>query len=161
MAPDPTMTALPEYVGYLPHLNASFNMISTILIWQAVSAARLRNRKRHIRTIVAALVVSSLFLVSYLTYHAHIGNVAFAGVGGVRYLYFAILISHVLMAAVALPMILMTAWRGFRSVKLEGEGAEIALAKHRKMALKTALIWLYVSVTGVVVYLFAFWIYPS
>ncbi len=156
-----SVPTLPAYVAWLPHLNATLNTLSAILILLAFRAARRAERASHIRIMSGALFVSSLFLISYLLYHAHVGNVAFAGQGAVRYLYFSILISHVLMAAVALPMILMTVWRGFMAIRRPGEAGTTMLAKHRPLARKTAYVWLYVSVTGVVVYLMAFWIYPS
>ena len=105
-------------------------------------AIRRREVKIHKACMVSAFVVSCLFLVSYVTYHARVGSVRFTGIGGIRALYFAILITHVVLAAAIVPMALVTirrAWRG-------------QIEAHRRIARWTLPIWLYVSVTGVVVY---------
>ena len=105
---------------------------------------------RHRRLMISAAVTSAVFLVSYLTYHATAGSVHFAGQGAVRPLYFAILVSHTLLAAAVLPMALRTLYLGLKRRD----------DKHRRIARWTYPIWLYVSVTGVVVYLMLYRLYP-
>ncbi len=98
---------------------------------------------------IAALVCSTLFLTSYTVYHANVGSVPFPGVGGVRALYFTILISHTLLAAAVPPLAIITLVRALRA----------RFRKHRSIARWTLPIWLYVSVTGVVIYLMLYRIY--
>jgi uncharacterized membrane protein YozB (DUF420 family) len=105
---------------------------------------------RHRRLMISAAVTSAVFLVSYLTYHATVGSVRFTGQGAVRPLYFAILVSHTLLAAAVLPMALRTLYLGLKRRD----------DKHRKIARWTYPIWLYVSVTGVVVYVMLYRLYP-
>jgi uncharacterized membrane protein YozB (DUF420 family) len=133
----------------LPALNASLNALSTIFLvvgWRFIRRGEMR---RHRLCMIAALVTSALFLTSYLVYHANVGSVPFPGQGAIRYVYFAILITHVILAALILPLALVTLSR--------------ALAKrfdrHRKIARITLPIWLYVSVTGVVIYVMVYRIY--
>jgi uncharacterized membrane protein YozB (DUF420 family) len=92
---------------------------------------------------IAALVVSGLFLTSYVIYHAHVGSVPFKGTGWIRTLYFAVLIPHVILAAAMVPPVIITVSRGL-SAKYD---------KHRRIARWTLPVWLYVSITGVIVYL--------
>ena len=103
----------------------------------------------HRALMLAASATSALFLVSYLTYHANVGSVRFTAAGAPRYVYFAILISHTLLAAAALPLVLWTLYLG---LKRRDE-------RHRRIAKWTLPIWLYVSVTGVVVYLMLYQLY--
>ena len=98
----------------------------------------------------AALSVSALFLVFYLYYHYQVGNIPFAGQGAIRPVYFSILASHVILAAVMVPMILATV-----TFALQGQ-----FDKHRRIARWTLPVWIYVSVTGVLIYMLAFQIYP-
>jgi uncharacterized membrane protein YozB (DUF420 family) len=100
---------------------------------------------------IAAFVCSGLFLTSYLVYHAHVGSVPFAGEGAVRSLYFTILISHTLLAATVPPLAIVTLRRALHA-KFE---------KHRRIARWALPVWLYVSVTGVVIYLMLYKIYPA
>ncbi|MBF0620480.1 MAG: DUF420 domain-containing protein [Magnetococcales bacterium] len=153
----------PEFIGYLPHLQAALNVLSTLFILLGVGRIRRNNRSGHIMAMILALITSSIFLASYLVYHAYVGHVEFAGVGEVRAIYFTILISHVLFAAIALVMIIMTVLRAWKGIRLERSGGDgsTQLEAHRRIAYKTAFIWLYVSVTGVVVYWMAFHIYTS
>ncbi len=99
---------------------------------------------------ISAFAVSSVFLASYLYYHAHVGSVRFLGTGWIRPVYFAILISHTLLAATIVPMVLITLARGLRG----------NFDRHRAIARWTYPLWLYVSVTGVVVYLMLYQLYP-
>jgi putative membrane protein len=100
---------------------------------------------------IAALTTSALFLISYLTYHYAHGSTPFAGEGWIRPVYFTILISHTILAAAIVPLVLITLVRALRE----------RFAAHRRIARWTLPIWLYVSVTGVVVYLLLYQIYPS
>jgi putative membrane protein len=133
----------------LATLNACLNAASALLLVLGHRAIRRFNIDRHRRLMVAAAVISAIFLISYLTYHAKVGSVHFAGQGLVRPLYFAILISHTVLAAAVLPLALRTLYLGLK--RRDG--------KHRGIARWTYPIWLYVSVTGVVVYLMLYRLY--
>jgi uncharacterized membrane protein YozB (DUF420 family) len=99
---------------------------------------------------IAALVVSLLFLTSYLVYHYHHGATPFPGTGLVRPIYFTILISHTILAIVIVPLVILTFYRAFRG----------DFIRHRRIARVTLPLWLYVSITGVIVYLMLYQIYP-
>jgi uncharacterized membrane protein YozB (DUF420 family) len=126
----------------LPALNALLNAISGILLLIGFSRIRAGRRDLHRKWMLAAFAASSLFLISYVIYHAQVGSVRFTRQGFVRPLYFTILITHVTLAAVVLPMAIVTLTRG-----LNGR-----FRQHRAIARWTFPIWLYVSVTGVLVY---------
>ena len=126
----------------LPALNATLNAISTVLLITGYVFIRRGDRRRHKACMIAALVMSALFLTSYVIYHAQVGSVPFRGTGWIRTVYFAVLIPHVILAAAIVPPILITASRGL-SAKYD---------KHRRIARWTLPLWLYVSVTGVIVY---------
>jgi uncharacterized membrane protein YozB (DUF420 family) len=126
----------------LPTLNAFLNATSATLLLLGWTFIRRGNRDAHRRTMIAAFVCSTVFLTSYLVYHARVGSVHFPGSGGARTLYLGILLTHTVLAAAVAPMAVTTlvfAWTG-------------RFAKHRRLARWTLPIWLYVSVTGVVVY---------
>ena len=127
----------------LPALNAVLNGTSAVLIAIARNFIRRGNIVAHKRTMLAAVATSSLFLVSYLYYHAHVGNVRFQGHGWVRPVYFTILISHTLLAAAIVPLVIITLTLGLKRRD----------QRHRRIARWTYPIWMYVSVTGVVIYL--------
>jgi uncharacterized membrane protein YozB (DUF420 family) len=127
----------------LPALNATLNSISTVLLLIGYVFIRRGERQKHKACMIAALVTSALFLTSYVIYHAQVGSVPFKGTGWIRTVYFAVLIPHVILAAAIVPPILITASRGL-SAKYD---------KHRRIARWTLPLWLYVSVTGVIVYL--------
>ena len=129
-------------VHELPAVNALLNAISGVLLLVAYTLIRARKVEQHRKFMIAAFITSSLFLVSYATYHAQVGSVRFTRQGFVRPLYFAILITHVTLAAVVLPMAIITLSRGLTA----------RYAQHRRIARWTFPIWLYVSVTGVLVY---------
>ena len=129
-------------VSALPALNATLNAISAVLLtigWLLIRARRIR---WHRRVMISAFVSSSLFLVSYVIYHAQVGSKHFPGTGWARTLYFSILIPHVSLAAIVLPMAIVTLRRGLR----RDDG------RHRPLARLTLPLWLFVSVTGVLVY---------
>ena len=127
---------------WLPAVNATLNAISGVLLLVGFSLIRAGRRDLHRKWMLAAFGASSLFLISYVVYHAQVGSVRFTRQGFVRPLYFTILITHVTLAAVVLPMAIVTLTRG-----LNGR-----FSQHRRIARWTFPIWLYVSVTGVLVY---------
>ena len=127
----------------LPALNASLNAISTVLLLTGYVFIRRGERQKHKACMIAALVTSTLFLTSYVIYHAQVGSVPFTGTGWIRTVYFAVLIPHVILAAAVVPPILITVSRAL-SAKYD---------KHRRIARWTLPVWLYVSITGVIVYL--------
>ena len=126
----------------LPALNATLNAISFVLLVVGYALIRARRREAHRRCMLAAFATSVLFLASYLVYHARVGSVPYQGTGPVRTFYFAVLISHIVLAALVPVLAALTLWRG-----LAGR-----FEKHVAIARWTLPIWLYVSVTGVVIY---------
>lgn len=129
-----------------PLILALLNATAATLVIVGYLLIRNHHRRWHRYLMSSALVVSTVFMGIYLYYHASVGNIPFAGVGIVRPIYFSLLISHVILAAALLPLALVTA--GFA---LTGR-----TARHRRVAVWTVPIWLYVSITGVVIYLMAF-----
>lgn len=142
---------MPEYIPFLPHLNALLNTTSALLLLAGFRFIRLGRIQAHRNCQVTAVVTSTLFLISYLTYHYYHGATRFAGQGLVRPVYFAILITHTILAVVIVPLIIVTLYRAARRDFL----------RHRRIARWTLPLWLYVSVTGVIVYLMLYQIYPS
>jgi putative membrane protein len=140
-----------KYLYVLPHLNAILNALSGLLLVTGYLFIRRRRITAHRNCLIAALATSTLFLASYLTYHYYHGSTRFTGQGAVRALYFAILISHTILAAVIVPFIGVTLYRASRW----------QFAKHMRIARWTFPMWLYVSVTGVVVYLMLYQLYPA
>jgi len=126
----------------LPAVNATLNALSGILLLIGYTRIRAGKRAEHRTWMLAAFVASSLFLVSYVVYHAQVGSVPFTRQGFVRPLYFGILITHVTLAAVVLPMAILTLTRGLKG----------RFVQHKAIARWTFPVWLYVSVTGVLVY---------
>jgi len=133
----------------LPHFNAALNFTSFVLLVAALYQIRRGNVQIHRRLMLSALVVSGLFLISYVVYHAQYGSIRFAGQGLIRPVYFFILITHVVLAAAIVPLIIVTLRRA-----LAGD-----FARHRRIARWTYPLWLYVSITGVVVYLMLYHLY--
>jgi uncharacterized membrane protein YozB (DUF420 family) len=129
-------------VADLPALNATLNAIAAVLLVTGYVLIRRGRVRQHRRVMLAAFTTSALFLVSYVTYHANAGSRPFAGQGPIRIVYFGILISHVILAAAILPLALITLTHGLRE----------RFDRHVPIARWTLPIWLYVSVTGVVVY---------
>jgi putative membrane protein len=130
-------------VSQLPTLNAALNSLSAVLLFTGYLFIRVKNRQAHRRCMLAAFACSSLFLISYLVYHFQVGSVGFKGQGWIRPVYFTILITHTILAATVVPLVLVTLVRALKE-KFDA---------HRRIARWTLPIWLYVSVTGVVVYL--------
>lgn len=133
----------------LPLLNAVLNSISAVLLSGGYLAIRRQRIRLHKICMVSACVTSMLFLVSYLTYHYHMGSRPFPGQGAIRPVYFTILLSHTVLAAVIVPLVLLTLYRALTA----------QWSRHRYMARWTLPLWLYVSVTGVVIYLMLYQIY--
>ncbi len=127
----------------LSTVNALLNMISFTLLIIGYRHIKAGRREQHKKYMIAAFSVSGLFLVSYLVYHANVGSVKYMGEGWTRPLYFTILLSHIILAAVVPPMAILTLYRG-----LKGK-----FDLHKPLARKTFPIWIYVSITGVIVYL--------
>lgn len=127
----------------LPTWNAAFNSISAVLLWSARRAILRGDRQLHQQLIVAALASSALFLTSYIYYHYSHGDTKFAGTGAIRPVYFAVLISHVVLSIVVLPMIMTSLFFALTR----------RFAKHKRLSRWTWACWMYVSVTGVLVYL--------
>ncbi|MEP7338111.1 MAG: DUF420 domain-containing protein [Acidobacteriota bacterium] len=138
-------------ISDLPTLNAILNSISAVLLVTGYSFIRRKNIKAHRACMVAAFLTSSLFLTSYLIYHYNVGSVKFQGQGIVRLIYFAILLTHTILAVTIVPMIFVTFARALKG----------RFDRHRAIARWTFPIWLYVSVTGVVVYLMLYHLYPA
>jgi putative membrane protein len=127
----------------LPTVNATLNAVSGIFLLVGYVLIRRRQINAHRNAMLGAFASSTVFLISYLIYHAQAGSRAFTGQGAIRYVYFAILISHVILAALILPMAIATLSRGLRG----------RYAEHKRIARWTFPTWMYVSVTGVIVYL--------
>lgn len=140
-----------ESATVLPHVNAALNTITTVLLVIGLTMARAGRPEVHRPVMAAALVTSAVFLASYLVYHVTAPIFVFTGQGWTRPVYYALLISHVVLAAVVTPMIAVTAWRGARG----------AIDSHRPLARWTMPIWLYVSVTGVVIYVVLYHLSPA
>ena len=134
----------------LPAVNATLNGISAILLVIGYALIRQRRIAQHRRVMISAFATSTLFLICYVIYHANVGSKPFTGQGTVRSVYFFILITHIVLAALVPPMALVTLIRGLRA----------RYDKHAKLARWTLPIWLYVSVTGVIVYVMLYQMYP-
>lgn len=135
----------------LPHLNAALNATSFLLLLAGFYFIRRRRVRAHLVCMLSALGVSVLFLVSYVVYHYNHGSVRFQGRGAARTVYLTILLTHAVLAVVIVPLIAVVLRRALRG----------DFARHRRMARVTYPLWLYVSVTGVVVYLMLYRLYPA
>jgi uncharacterized membrane protein YozB (DUF420 family) len=133
----------------LPAVNAILNGTAAVLIIAGIYLIKSGRQRAHRAVMIAAVVASSLFLVSYLTYHAHIGSKHFPGHGTARTIYFSILLTHTVLAAVVVPLVLVTLTRGLKG----------RFDRHRSIARWTYPVWLYVSVTGVVIYVMLYHLY--
>src|SRR5687768_8062695 len=127
----------------LPAINAILNFTAAVLIGTGFYFIKKKNISAHKACMVAALVVSAVFLSSYLVYHYNVGSVRFTKQGWLRNVYFPLLITHTVLAAVVLPMVLRTVFLSFKG----------RFASHARIARWTFPVWMYVSVTGVLVYL--------
>lgn len=126
----------------LPAVNATLNGISAVLLMVGYVLVRQRKLEQHRRVMIAAFSTSVLFLICYVIYHANVGSKRFPGQGPIRSVYFFVLITHIVLAALVPPMAIITLSRGLRA----------RYDTHRRIARWTLPIWLYVSVTGVIVY---------
>lgn len=140
-----------DYFSFLPHLNATLNASSFVLLTSGYFFIRRKRVIAHRNCQIAALTVSVLFLISYLTYHYHHGATRFAGQGIARPIYFTILTTHTILAVVIVPFVIITVRRAKRG----------DFQRHKRIARLTLPMWLYVSITGVVVYLMLYHLYPS
>jgi putative membrane protein len=133
----------------LPALNAALNGMSAAFLIAGFILIKQRRWQLHKRCMLGALTSSALFLTSYVIYHANIGSRPFTGSGPIRVIYFVILVTHVVLAATILPLALVTTARGLRA----------QYGKHVRIARWTLPLWLYVSVTGVIIYLMLYQLY--
>lgn len=133
----------------LPALNACLNALSATLLVVGYFQIRNKNKNAHRLCMSAAFLTSTVFLISYLFYHYHHGSTRFQGQGPIRWVYLTILLTHTVLAAAIVPMILLTFARA-----LKGD-----FLRHRPLARWTLPLWLYVSVTGVIVYLMLYQLY--
>ncbi|HLC43198.1 MAG TPA: DUF420 domain-containing protein [Methylomirabilota bacterium] len=142
-------------VGYdmsmLPTLNAFLNGSSALVLTAGYFCIRWKKVTAHKISMVTAFILSSFFLISYVIYHYHAGSVPFSRHGWIRPVYFTLLISHIVLAACIVPLALITLYRAW-SEQFE---------RHRRIARVTLPVWLYVSVTGVVVYWMLYWLSPQ
>ena len=137
--------------SFLPHVNAGLNATSAVLLASGYYFIRRGRVTPHLRCMIAAVVVSLVFLASYVVYHYNHGSTRFTGQGAIRPVYFTILLTHTVLAVVIVPLVITTvrrAWRG-------------QFDRHSRIARWTLPIWAYVSVTGVLVYLLLYQLYPS
>lgn len=133
----------------LATVNAILNFISFVLLMNGYRHIKAGRKEQHKGAMIGAFLVSGLFLISYLVYHAKVGSIPFQGEGWNRPIYFTILITHIVFAAVIVPMAILTLYRGVRG----------KYDMHKSIAKKTLPIWSYVSVTGVLVYLMLYHIF--
>lgn len=129
-------------ISHLPTLNACLNSLSAVFLVLGFLHIKKGNRDAHRRFMLAALTTSALFLASYLTYHYFRGSTKFPGQGAARTLYFTILLTHTVLATAIVPMIGVVLWAAFKG----------RFEKHKRLARWTLPLWIYVSVTGVVIY---------
>jgi putative membrane protein len=134
-------------VTVLPLVNAALNTLSAGLLTAGFVFVRRRRIVAHVVCMLAAFTVSTLFLLSYVTYHYHAGSRPFTGQGWIRGVYFTLLITHIVLAAAIVPLALTTIYRGWRAA-----AEQTPFARHVRIARWTLPLWLYVSVTGVLVY---------
>lgn len=132
------------WVSFLPTLNAIFNSVTTILLVLGYRLIKAQNKSGHIRCMLSAVGTSALFLISYIIYHHYQGDTLYLTQGILRPIYFFILISHILLSVVLVPLIFTTLYHAFLK----------HFATHKRFAKITFPIWLYVSITGVLIYLF-------
>lgn len=136
-------------VSDLPAVNATLNAIATVLLILGYVLIRRGRIDAHRRSMIAAFATSVLFLICYLVYHYHAGSRPFPGQGPIRIVYFTILISHIILAAAVPFLAAITLWLGLQDRRL----------RHRRIARWTLPIWLYVSVTGIIVYWMLYQVY--
>jgi len=139
-----------DIISFLPPFQATLNSLSACLIVTAYYYIHKSNKRAHKICMVSALAVSTMFLASYLYYHNQVGYVPFTGYGVIRPIYFFILFSHIILAVVILPLILLSVTFAIQE----------RVSMHQRITRWALPLWLYVSVTGVLIYLLAFQLYP-
>lgn len=139
--------------GLLPHVTAGLNALAAVLLVGGVALIRQRRRVAHRLVMTAAVVTSVLFLAAYLTYHFTAPVFVFPGSGMVRPFYYALLVGHAVLAAVAVPMVAVTVWRARAGIRSG------AFERHRVLARWTFPVWLTVSLTGIAVYVLLYHVY--
>lgn len=137
--------------SYLPSVNAALNSASAFLLTAGYLFIRSKRIKAHNLCMLLAFMTSVLFLISYLVYHYQVGSVSFRGQGWVRVVYFSVLVSHTVLAVAIVPLALVTLVRAFKG----------SFERHKRIARWTLPLWLYVSITGVIVYWMLYRLYPS
>ena len=146
----------------LPHVNAALNAISTVLLLIGFILIKAGRREQHSKAMLAATAVSAVFLVCYLVYHFTAPIFVFPGTGWERPAYFILLISHVILAIAVTPMVFLTLWRAFKAWQSTGDlFAPGAFTSHRKIARLSWPVWIYVTVTGVLIYIILYHVYPA
>ncbi len=140
---------LDEIIPYLPHFQAILNTCAALLLSTGYYFIKKDNHDAHKKCMITALLVSTVFMISYLIYHAEVGYAPFTGQGMIRPFYFTMLASHIILAALIVPMVLATAYFAFTG----------NFKKHPRVARWTLPLWLYVSVTGVLIYILGFHVY--
>jgi uncharacterized membrane protein YozB (DUF420 family) len=143
------MITLDEVIPYLPHFQALLNTAAALLLATGYYFIRHGERHLHRLCMLTALAISSVFMISYLTYHAHVGYMPFAGQGFIRPVYFTLLATHVIFAALIVPLVLLTVIFALRG----------NFIRHPRIAKWTLPLWLYVSVSGVLIYILGFHLY--
>lgn len=141
---------LNEIIPYMPHVQAALNATAAILLFTGYRYIKNNDQQAHKKCMIAALIVSTIFLASYLTYHEVVGYQPFEGRGMIRPIYFTFLFSHIVLSGVVVPMILVTVFYA----------AKGNFTKHPRIARWTFPVWLYISISGVIVYVLAFHVYP-
>ncbi len=137
------------WLNHLPTLNAALNVTSVCLLLLGYRFIKQGRIEAHKKTMIAAVCTSALFLTSYLVYHFNVGSIRFQGQGAVRPVYFTILLTHTILAATVAPLVLVTLYRGLKGT----------YDRHRQIARRTFPIWVYVSITGVVIYVMLYHLY--
>ena len=140
-----------DIIPYIPHTLAILNTLSALLVTFGYIYIRKQNKFVHKACMIAALLVSTIFMIFYLYYHAKVGYIPFAGQGNIRYLYFSLLASHVILAAIVFPLVLITA----------GLALSSKFTTHKRIARWALPAWLYVSVSGIAIYVMSFHIYTN
>jgi putative membrane protein len=139
----PVTIETPSFVYFLPKLNAIINGLCSILLLTSLYQIKRKNIELHKKINIATFCLSSLFLVSYILFHYFVKETTYGGTGSMKYIYYVILISHIFLASIVLPLILFS----FNA------GLKMDVQKHKKLVRFTFPIWLYVTITGVLVYL--------
>ncbi len=139
----PVSIPTPEFVYFLPKLNAIINASCSVLLMLSLYQIKQKNIERHKRLNILTFLLSSLFLVSYIIFHYFVKETTYGGEGLIKYIYYTILITHIVLAAAVLPLVLLSF----------NNGLKLQVEKHRKLVRYTYPIWLYVTITGVIVYL--------